>query len=527
MVCSIIAVCFYLFNSATPYYSDDWWYTFIHQADYSYPTERVECIGDILTSQINHYQTVNGRFPVTFLVQSVVSFCPKSIFNILNTIFFVIATLLTARLATTQRITPHQVAAAATALFFLMPGHYEILMWATGAINYLWVSTLILLVLLLWRKLLVHRTSPYIYPLLLLIGFAAGWSNEALSFGLAAGVTIEILLGHKKLHASHGWLAAGVIAGACMILLAPGSWNRLNTISQPTFTIERYHPLLWALITPTLLAIGLLVVAKRKPDVLKPFVLQHRICLTAAIVLMPVCTATYQYAGRSFYGMALFCLIPLLALCNRYLVPRLSKNATMILYIGAILFTGLIYSEHCRLEQVHRTLIDTYAHSTYGNVALDTPQRAWYATPYTINLDTEYRLGHTAQHMAAYYQGNPLQWISVEQDRLLNHPEELFTTLNKVQGNNGLYTTDAIEYYVLHPTAEKQDSLEYHYTQVSFNDDVPLHSRLRRLIAPNRYPDYETLPAYNTTLRVNNIDYICIPKNRYRNVTRIENCNHE
>lgn len=526
-VCFVIAACFYLFNSVTPYYSDDWWYTFIHQADYSYPTERVEDVGDILTSQINHYNTVNGRFLVTSVVQAIVSFCPKWGFDIFNTIIFVIASLLTARLTTTQRISAHHIATAAASLFFLLPGHYEAMMWATGAINYLWVGTLVLLVLFLWQRLYTHTVASYLYPLFFIIGCAVGWSNEAFSFGLAAGVIIELLLNRKKLSVAHIWLAGGIIAGACMILFAPGSWNRLDSITQPSFSIEKYQPLLLALVLPSILIIGLCYMAKRNREEFKIFVSQHRICLTASAILLPICLATYQYAGRSFFGMALFCLIPLLDIGCRYIAPHINKAVMRVLYITAILFTALIYNEHRKVEIAHQTLIGNYTNSVDGVVALDTPHRAWYAIPYTLNLDSEYRKGWTARHMAAYYQGNPLQWISTKLKATLDNPQQLFTISNKVEGNNQLYTTNDIEYYVLSPEATRQDSLRYYYTEASFCDKVPLHSRILRWIAPQRYPSDEKLPVYYTTIHINNICYLCISKNRYRNVVRIENGNNE
>ena len=525
-VCFVIAVCFYLFNSATPYYSDDWWYSFIHQPDYSYPTERVENVGDIVTSQINHYNTVNGRLPVTFVAQAIVSFCPKWIFNILNTIIFVLASLLTARLVTPQRLSPRHIITSAAALFLLLPGHYETMLWATGAINYLWVGTLILSVLFLWHKLHTIKIAGYLYPPIFIMGFIAGWSNEALSFGLAAGVAIELLFNHKKLSAAHITLAIGIIAGACMILIAPGSWNRLETISQPTFSVEKYQPLLWALVLPATLAGVLWFLSRCNKQAFRFFITRHRISLTAATVLLPICLATYQYAGRSFFGMALFCLIPLLDIGYQYVAPRATRVGIILFYIAMALFIGLLYNEHCKVEQTHRALIETYAGSPDGSVALNTPQRAWFALPYTLNLDNEYRIGWTATHMAAYYQGKPLQWISTELNASLNNPQELFTAAHKVAGNNRLYTTDDIEYYVLAPDAARQDSLTYHYANVSFGDDVAIHSRILRLLAPQRYPSSERLPAYYTTIHINNIDYICIAKNRYRNVTRIEN-NHE
>ena len=186
----VIAVCFYLYNLAVPYYSDDWWYNFIHESDYSYPSTRIENVGDIVTSQINHYQTVNGRLPVTTLVQYVVTFIPKSVFNLLNTAMFMIACLLLIRNYTSTHITARHWILTSCFLFFLMPGHYDTLMWATGAINYLWVGTFILFIMLLWQHLEKRALALYASPLLFIIGFMAGWSNEALSFGLAAGTLI-------------------------------------------------------------------------------------------------------------------------------------------------------------------------------------------------------------------------------------------------------------------------------------------------------------------------------------------------
>lgn len=524
--CFVIATCFYLFNSVTPYYSDDWWYSFIHQADYSYPTDRVESIGDIATSQINHYRNVNGRLPVTFLVQAVVSFCPKWIFNILNSLIFVIASLLMTRLTST-RITSQRTIISALSLFLLLPGHYEALLWATGAINYLWVGTSILFVLWLWRELNNNHIATYLHPLIFILGLLSGWSNEAFSFGLVMGLTIELLCNRAKNTPAHYWLAIGVVLGAAMIFVAPGSWNRLDSISEPSRSINDYLPLLSALVLPILLIISLILLGNSDKNKLKLFISQHRICLIAATTLLPICLATYQYAARSFFGMSLFILLPLLTLAYEYMAPRITRTIATALYLIVVVFIGMLYSEHCKVEKHHKALIEGYINSPDGSVALDIPQRAGYARLYTLDLDAEYRRGWTAQHLAAYYRGKPLQWISTELNRMLNNPQELFTAAHKVEGDNELYTTDGIEYYVLAPDAVAYDTLVYNYTDVSFNDSVPLHSRLLRLIAPERYPSKEILPAYYSTIHINNIDYLCIEKNHYRNVKRIDTNNYE
>lgn len=521
----IIAIGFYLFSSVVPYYSDDLWYTFIHESDRSYPTQSVTSISDIITSQINHYMTVNGRLPVTFIVQMVVTFVPKWIFDILNAIIFTLTSLMVVLYVSPASLSAKRMAITAMALFLMLPGHYETMMWATGAINYLWVAACILSILLVWRRIRHQALSRMWHPLLFLYGMIGGWSNEALAIGLAAGIIVEIYFQRKHYMAKSQWiLAAGILVGVSMILLAPGSWNRMGGMTHND-NLYLYLPIIGALILPVTLAISLCYLYKTDPRQVSNFVAQHRISLTAAVTLIPICLITYQYATRSFFGVALFSLIPLMAMIDQCAVYRklINHNIVKILLFAAIVYIPILYVAHYKNELAHHSLIDKYVKSNDGIIAHHVPRRAWYAQPYTLDIHNEYSMGWSAHHMAAYYQHKPLQWLTPQLYHALTHSNDLFTPANRVAGNNDLYTTDSIDVYILPPSSPKPSTLTYYYSPVSVKDNVPLQSKLRRLITPSTYPLTETLPAYYEYYDMDTHGYFrCIKKSAYRDVVRID-----
>lgn len=521
------AAIFYLFCHVVPYYSDDWWHSFVHQPDGSYPTERIEDLDNLITSQINHYMNKNGRLPVTMLAQTVVTFCPKSIFDIINILFFALAVFLFAKYGcTTGNSTTAQLLTSATAIFYLLPGHYDVLMWGSGAIYYLWVTAYILYILILWRKTEVQHTPPQLYPILLILGILAGWSNESLSFGLATGVVIELFLNYKKGNkTAHYWLAAGIITGVLMIIVAPGSWKRTSWVIHRFDRPELYVTLLYSLSILGLLILSLIRLYRHNAQKAKEFITRYRICIVASVALMPVCIVTWQFAARSCYGMVLFAIIPLLSLFDKYILPCIltKKVWRRSLPTLVLLSTLLILHEHNKTEQAHRALIEKYIESSDGVVAFDVPSRSWYAIPFTLDLKKEYLVGWTAQHMSAYYNRPPLQWLSTELYDMFNHPQLLFTEENRVTGSNQLYTTPTLDVYVVKPGSQCPEMLNYTYTKVSFGDDVPFHAKLLRHMRPERYPISETKPAYTTTYTSQDFGtYRCIIKNRHRNVVQID-----
>ena len=82
---AIIGVIFYLMNLFTPLYCDDWHYQFKFGT-----LIPIQNIADIFESQYTHYFQMNGRFIPHFIAQFFDGIAGKSLFNIANTIIFLL-----------------------------------------------------------------------------------------------------------------------------------------------------------------------------------------------------------------------------------------------------------------------------------------------------------------------------------------------------------------------------------------------------------------------------------------------------
>lgn len=521
----LTGVIFFFFSREVPYYSDDWWYSWIQEQE-GYPTQRIVTLYDVLVSQYNHYLSVNSRVFVNGLVQTVVSFCSKPLFNVLNSCVFILTIVLFAifSLPRVSRREPLAWLFIIVFLFFVMPCHYEALMWATGSISYLWTGCLVLLFCLLWQYLRCHDVAVGWYVPLFFAGILCGWSHEGYSLGLAVGCAADWWMHRRRCSRAQYILYAGFLIGLASLLLAPCMFLRLSgqVGGYGLFLANLYLP---GLVLPALLVVVLAwLYAKRRRCALR---CMRRYCLVlvAAAVSLLVAVVADNGEHRAYWCSSFFCAIPLSYLFAT-LLPRWTRWKSVVTVAASLLvllYACVVYKEHCRVEAQHRELIGTFRQSADGTVVMDIYTPPLYVRGYTMNLRREYLKGWTAWHMRAYYDRPMLNFIPASLYRVLSHPDTFFTEQNRVPGDASLYTLPDIDVYVW-PVAElPADTLLYGYAPVSSSDDVPLMSRLRRFLLPASYPDSEVLLSYRTECRMpDGTSYQCVPKSIYRKVLRID-----
>lgn len=521
----LAGVVFFFFSREVPYYSDDWWYSWIQEQE-GYPTQRIVTLYDVVVSQYNHYLSVNSRVFVNGLVQMVVSFCSKPLFNVLNSCVFILTVVLFAlfSLPRVSRREPLAWLFIIVFLFFVMPCHYEGLMWATGSISYLWTGCLMLLFCLLWRHLSYRDVAVGWYVPLFLIGILCGWSHEGYSLGLAVGCTVDLWIRRRRRLMAQYILYAGFLVGLAFLLLAPCMGLRLSGQigGYGLFLANLYLP---GLLLPALLATVLVWLYIRKRRWALRCIRRCRVIIVAAIVSLLIAMVADNGEHRAYWCSSFFCAIPLSYLFATLLLrwTRWKRVVTVAASLLVLLYTGVIYKEHCRVEAQHRELISMFRQSIDGTVVMDIYNPPLFASAYTLNLRREYLKGWTARHMSAYYGRPMLNFIPASLYRALSHPETFFTERNRVPGNASLYTWPSIDVYIWPATELPADTLLYGYAPVSVTDEVPLMSRMRRLLLPASYPDSEVLPSYRTTCCMpDGTDYQCVPKSIYRKVLRID-----
>lgn len=338
---ALAVLAFFSLNLLTRIMRDDWSYTFNFVTK-----ERIASLGDIFQSLGIHYTHVNGRLPVHFFAHLFL-WLGKGVFNVVNTLAFAgLVTLVYFHACGTLRgFRPYVWLAVWLGLWALTPAYGESFLWVTGASNYLYGMLLILLYLIPYRRLLdtdMPANKPWYVPLALLGGVLAGWTNENTGGALVIVLLCLLMwrLAEKKRVPLWCWGGLlGVVAGLCVMVLAPGELSRLSTaggtggvaaifrrVGVITCRLLRY---LWPGIAAW--ALLLIVFLRRKCD--------KKRLIDPLIFLLAGCAAAYamalspQMPDRVWSGPIVFFLISALSLWRAAGEPRLTKSR---LRLGAV-----------------------------------------------------------------------------------------------------------------------------------------------------------------------------------------------
>lgn len=145
----IVILVFFLWNYLAPENNDDLDYKFLFvqhmelKKDFTHP---ISSFYDIFVSQWNHYFVMNGRTFIHILLQTFTSLLGKHVFNVFNTLVFGVFLILVSKYIGK---TGHLFYTLTTViLLLLLPAFSETFIWMAGAINYLWPSAAVLLLLL-------------------------------------------------------------------------------------------------------------------------------------------------------------------------------------------------------------------------------------------------------------------------------------------------------------------------------------------------------------------------------------------
>ena len=159
-VVAIAALMFSLilvFNGMIGYAADDYLYFFKYTGHVVKGTpERLTGIRDIFTGMVTHYKICNGRIPAHFLLQLFTLF-DKSVFNVVNSLFFTLLGLLIYFHANYKR--PINIPLLVFIYAFEWPGMNKpasAYIWYSAAFNYLWTTVWILTFLMFYR---IHDTE--------------------------------------------------------------------------------------------------------------------------------------------------------------------------------------------------------------------------------------------------------------------------------------------------------------------------------------------------------------------------------
>lgn len=219
----------FIFNVLTPVMSDDLFYG-----------KEVSTAGsawELIQQEYNQYMTWSGR-SVCHLILRLFLTGNKMIFNVFNSIIFVLLTLLIYwNVEHKKKYDLCIFTLINLMLWFFGVVFCQTVLWETGACNYLWGSAIIMSFITCYRYALMHwkdlRHNVLLTILFPVLGVLAGWCNENTSGG---GLLFVLILTGIHCYESRGgknnikpWMItglAGQLAGFLFMILAPGNFIR-------------------------------------------------------------------------------------------------------------------------------------------------------------------------------------------------------------------------------------------------------------------------------------------------------------
>lgn len=215
---SFIAI--YIYNFLTPVMSDELLFD-----PGQYPT-----FAHIFINEYERYMTWNGRSVLQCLM-TMACLIPKSAFNILNSIFFVMLSLLIYwNINSRKKYDTFLYVLIQLFLWIFSVDFSQTILWLSGACNYLWGMTIILGFVTVYRWLLTKKGEvthkKLMIAVMFILGILAGWGNENTSGG---AILIVLLLSAVYFYENRkieNWMISGIVGmgtGFLFLLLAPGN----------------------------------------------------------------------------------------------------------------------------------------------------------------------------------------------------------------------------------------------------------------------------------------------------------------
>ncbi len=319
----IVGVIFYVLNYFAPLFSDDWHYNFIYGTNMP-----IRAFKDVLYSQYLHYFQMNGRFVPHFFVQTFDGMLGKGIFNVVNSVMFVVFIFLISYILRKEYKTFF--ASSSIALFFvffLLPGFNHCFLWMSGACNYLWAAVFVLSFhLMLQRRI----SDESVYPFLFLYGIFCGWTNEAIVLGLGAGYFVYYVLNKNELNSSKLVLLSGFYIGLAFLVFSPGSIHRALVGEKISLGLmDTIHSLISALLAmggirllPCLLLVMIGFYMYNKEEA-RSFIKSNILLFVAIIITFIFVLWTKHDSSQSRFGFEFFSLILILKIAAKFQLGRI------------------------------------------------------------------------------------------------------------------------------------------------------------------------------------------------------------
>lgn len=222
----------------TPYFSNDYRYFMVQGTD-----DMVGSFSDILVSQFLHYFEWGGR-TVAHVIAQTLLWWGKPTSAVVQGLCYILLILFiyynAYGIKPTLRLRFNAIFAISIMLFLQLRVFGEVVFNVVSSANYLYTTTIVLMFLLPYRISMereLELNPLLLWPLVLLLGVLAGWSNENTAAAVATGLGLYLLY-RVKTHQLRFWQCVGYLGfltGFALMIFAPGNQARLDSMEDKGF----------------------------------------------------------------------------------------------------------------------------------------------------------------------------------------------------------------------------------------------------------------------------------------------------
>lgn len=230
----LIALCAHL----SPYFANDYRY-FLIQGSH----ELVSSYMDIIESQYQHYFEWGGR-TVAHVIAQLLLFWGKPVSAVVQALCYITLILFiyynAYGIRPTLKLRFMPIFTITALLFLQLRVFGEVVFNIVSSANYLYTVTIALMFLLPYRISMRHDVqlnSAFLWPLMMVLGLLAGWSNENTAAAVATFVGLYLLYNLKQRRLKF-WQCIGYAAflvGFALLVFAPGNGERFDSMEDKGF----------------------------------------------------------------------------------------------------------------------------------------------------------------------------------------------------------------------------------------------------------------------------------------------------
>lgn len=203
--------------------NDDLPYSFFYRGN-----NRVTNIIQAFLNQVADYRELNGRFFVHSILQIILIF-GKNLWAIINPLMIVTSLILIVKIIQIKlkKVNKLNTILLVFTSFFLMLNYKIIIYWVAGSVNYIWVLTLLLIILFLYFK---YGFAKNKLVNIIIIAFLCALHECTMVFTIVfiIGLIVSDWLKNKKINKDYILYCIGFI-GSLFLLLCPASQIRMSS----------------------------------------------------------------------------------------------------------------------------------------------------------------------------------------------------------------------------------------------------------------------------------------------------------